>query len=272
MLGDRSIKVYPPSSLANRSLFAKRILPGRGRGRPDRLGQLAATALLQFSWGNWALAEAAWQISKCVLGLKDISLSSEMKSQPAATASQLYLVRLGAVSQVGRLAVAEPLHLVRGQRVVCRTARGIEVGSVLGEALLGGSGLHPAAEADGRILRRLTAEDELLWGHLQQLGRETFEQCSQWLEENRVAATLLDVEPLLDGQTLYFHFLSAVEPIVQTQLDTLVAVYEQNVRESKFAQLLEHGCGPGCGTAQAKNGCGSKGGCAVCKIASVCKK
>ncbi|GAB5402098.1 MAG: hypothetical protein Aurels2KO_03290 [Aureliella sp.] len=161
--------------------------------------------------------------------------------------------------------MAEPLKLARGSRVVCRTARGIEAGTVLGPC-------STVGDTDGRVLRRMGPEDEMLWGHLQQLGQDAFEACNTWLEQQQIHATLLEVEPLLDGKTLYFHFLSDVESIVQEKLDELVAVYEQKARDSKFAKLLDEGCGPGCGTANAKNGCGSKGGCAVCKIASACKK
>lgn len=178
--------------------------------------------------------------------------------------STLYLVRVGVVSQIGRFSLAEPMELSRGARVLCRTARGVESGTILGNCSV-------AAEADGRVLRKMGPEDEMLWGHLQQLGQDAFEACHEWLEEQQIEATLLEVEPLMDGKTLYFHFLNDVQPLVQEKLDQLVRVYEENARDSKFAKLLEEGCGPGCGTATAKNGCGSKGGCAVCKIASACK-
>ena len=118
----------------------------------------------------------------------------------------------------------------------------------------------------------MTTEDEILWGHLQQEADAAQQACAQWLNDHNVDGLLIDVEPLLDGKTLYFHFLSDVSPEIQLHLDELAAIYERSVRESKFAQLLEHGCGPGCGTESAKNGCGSKGGCAVCHVASKCKK
>jgi hypothetical protein len=74
----------------------------------------------------------------------------------------------------------------------------------------------------------------------------------------------------MDGRTLYFHFLSEIDESVQHYLDNLVALYEEQVRLSPFAQLLQQGCGPGCGTSSAKNGCSSRGGCSVCKIAGAC--
>lgn len=186
------------------------------------------------------------------------------------------LLRVGLLGQVGRFSPGDVGGLRRGQRVVCRTQRGIEVAVALGgilESNYGASGdSGEGIESDGRVLRRTTPEDELLWGHLRQLGEEAFQSCVAWLNEQSVTATLLEVEPLLDGRTLYFHFLTDVDDRVQQQLDALVAIYEDRVRKSQFANLLEHGCGPGCGTAQAKNGCGSRGGCAVCKAAAACTK
>jgi hypothetical protein len=173
--------------------------------------------------------------------------------------------RIGLVGQIGRFRT-NITGLQRGQRVVCRTSRGLEVGIVLRYAT---AVLSTDKTTDGRIIRTMTAEDELLWGHLRQLGELAFRRCVSQLSKLGSSAVLLEVEPLLDGKTLYFHFLSAVDTNVQEQLDQLVNIYERQVRRSKFARLVEHGCGPGCGTGEAKKrACG--GSCAVCKIAGAC--
>jgi hypothetical protein len=125
---------------------------------------------------------------------------------------------------------------------------------------------------DGRLIRKFTTEDNVLWGHLSELASQARDTCQHWLHQRGLVGLLIDVEPLLDGKTLYFHFLSEVSPEIQLRLDELAAVYERSVRKSKFAQLLEHGCGPGCGTETAENGCGTKKGCAVCQIAAQCGK
>lgn len=189
-----------------------------------------------------------------------------MDSQPA----RLYAVRIGLQTRVGRFQTELDADIARGTRLVCRTPRGIEVGHCL--APLDREGWQPE-RADGQILRRMTAEDELLWAHLHELSQETYRVCNDWLNQQGSSALLLEVEPLLDGRTLFFHFLSDVDADVQQHLDHLVELFEQAVRQSKFAQLLEHGCGPGCGTAAAEKGCGtSAGGCAVCKVASACSR
>lgn len=169
---------------------------------------------------------------------------------------------------IGRFRIEELGTISRGSRVVCRSPRGLEVGQVLYPVAL------PVRDgqiiADGWILRRMTPADELLWGQLEYLSRIARDECRQWLCDQRIEATLLEVEPLLDGQTLFFHFLGAVDEIVQRRMDALVKVYQRSVARSQFARLLEHGCGPGCGTENAANGCGTKGGCAVCQVAGAC--
>ncbi len=177
-----------------------------------------------------------------------------------------FLVRVGLHGQVGRFQAIEEGRLRRQDRVVCRTLRGLEVGHVLQPTQFS---VDNANSFDGRILRRMRAEDELLWGHLQQLAEQTHQACREWFAQSPSDSVLLDVEPLLDGRTLYFHFLSEVSDDVQHHLDRLVQTYEEQVRNSQFARLLEHGCGPGCGTSKAKNACV---GCAVCKVASACKE
>ena len=59
---------------------------------------------------------------------------------------------------------------------------------------------------------------------------------------------------------------SELEAITQELAD----LYETKVEFRKFAESLESGCGPGCGTAEAENGCG-QGGCQTCVIAAACQ-
>jgi cell fate regulator YaaT (PSP1 superfamily) len=177
-----------------------------------------------------------------------------------------HLCRIGCHGQVGRLRSKSAIRLQRNDRVVCRTARGIELGEVLAavEAV-------EESELDGTLLRRMTPEDDLLWRNLREMSDQALAECQTWLTEQGSTDTLLEVEPLLDGQTLYFHFVGEPTPDVAEHLKHLASLYEQRVRESKFAELLENGCGPGCGT-ESKGGCGTSGGCAVCVVASACKK
>lgn len=188
------------------------------------------------------------------------------------------LARVGVHGQVGKF-LTDVEHARRGARAVGRTARGVEVVQILGPTQSTFSTTDvaelladPRGGADGRILRLMTAEDELLWNQLQSHAEQAHQACQSWLDEFHPEAILLDVEPLLDGKTVYFHFLDRIPADVQEHLDQLVAIYERQVRQSKFANLLEHGCGPKCGTAEAENGCSTRGACAVCQVAGACQK
>ena len=189
--------------------------------------------------------------------------SIQTESPPAAVD---YFCRIGNHGHVGRLRPKVSTRFERDDRVVCRTARGIEIGEVLSMA-----NAVEETTLDGAVLRRMTPEDELLWRNLSAMSQEVQSECQQWLTDHGYSDILLDVEPLMDGQTLYFHFVGEPSPIVSEHITALAELYEKRVRESRFAQLLETGCGPGCGT-EAKGGCGTGGGCAVCVVASACKK
>jgi cell fate regulator YaaT (PSP1 superfamily) len=174
-----------------------------------------------------------------------------------------YAVRIGVHGQVGRFTTASE-NFRRGTRVICRTARGLEIGSVLNRLRQSGS----AEAADGQIVRRLTSEDQLLWSHLQELALQSQTACQAWLNASQSLDQLLEVEPLFDGRTLYFHFLNDVSADTETQLDRLASIFQETVASSHFSRLLEHGCGPGCGTADATRGCG--GACSTCAVSSRC--
>lgn len=175
-----------------------------------------------------------------------------------------YAVRVGIHGQVGRFTSAEE-DFRRGASVICRTARGLEVGSVLNRLQMATAS---PAEPDGQIIRRMTAEDQLLWTNLQELAGQSHAACQEWLSRSHSSDQLLEVEPLFDGRTLYFHFLNEASPQTDAHLEQLIAIFQETVAASRFASLLEHGCGPGCGTSAARNGCGSA--CASCSVAKAC--
>lgn len=182
-----------------------------------------------------------------------------------------YVCRLGLHGQVGRLMGRTGSELERGARVLCRSQRGLETAEVLTAV----SAVELASEQlDGRIIRRLAPEDLLLEKHLLKYAAAAQRAGQRWLKSAGLNGLLVDVEPLMDGRTLYFHFLGPVPAATPSQLQPLVDIYQRLVQNSRFARQLADGCGPGCGTAAATGGCGSSatGGCAVCVVADACGK
>jgi hypothetical protein len=183
----------------------------------------------------------------------------------ALSMSRFHLVRVGALGNVGRFWSVDAACYARGQRVIVRTDRGLEVGEVLAPT----EEVHRRL-ADGVILRRMTVEDELLQARLCRNRDEAYAACTQRLREKGLDVLLLDVEHLFDGQSLYFYFLGPVTPEVEALSAELAEVYEAQVGYGRFVEAATAGCGPGCGTPEAAaRACGS---CASgCSLAGYCR-
>ena len=176
-----------------------------------------------------------------------------------------HLVRSGALSVVGRFASLDATRFPRGSRVIVRTARGLEVGEVLAPPAT-----ESQAEPDGSILRGMTVEDQLLEARLQSKRQAAYDACRRRLEELQISAVLVDVEHLFDGATLVFYFLGQQPPQLQNVTAEMAAAYDAEAQIGSFAEMLSHGCGPGCGTEEAAGqGCDScSTGCAVAGLCS----
>ena len=185
-------------------------------------------------------------------------------------ADQDVMVRFGAMGYVGRFEARGSIPCTRGTRVVVQTSRGTEVG----EVLLGDMLHEPVWQSQppaGRVLRALTPDDELLERGLREGERRAFEACRQILADRRMPVDLVDAEQLLDGETLVFYFLGEPPPQLAEIKQELASQYEARIEFRQFAERMEAGCGPGCGTDEAV-GCGNcgDGGCGVGDACKTC--
>jgi cell fate regulator YaaT (PSP1 superfamily) len=180
--------------------------------------------------------------------------------------SHYHLVRVGAMGQVGRFAAVDAVRYPRRSRVIVRTRRGLELGEVLTPPEDSDDG---RTFADGELLRGITVQDELLQARLERNRQEAYAACAEMLAENEIPAVLVDVEHLFDGQGLFFYFLGDVTPELEKFTSRLAEAYEAKVQFRKFTETLIEGCGPGCGTEEAKGqgGCVS---CTSCAVAGAC--
>lgn len=194
--------------------------------------------------------------------MSDILTAAPME---ASQATGLYLVRVGYQQEIVPMS-AGAASLERGDRVLCRTNRGVEIADVL--ARVQPDYLDSSTVAGSRLIRKSRPEDALLWKQLTLLSVDASKACQAFLETHGLPDILIEVEPLIDGRTLFFHFLGTPSEQTERHVQELSEVYQKSVAASRFAELLEKGCGPGCGTKE-KSGC-STGGCAVCAIAGGC--
>jgi cell fate regulator YaaT (PSP1 superfamily) len=175
----------------------------------------------------------------------------------------IHHVRVGILGHVGRYISSGGLRFQRGARVICRTGRGLEVGEVLTVPPLG-SATQPV---DGQLLRPLAAEDLLLLERLERHREEAYVACTERLRQLKIDTTLVDVEHLFDGSSLYFYFLGSIPPEVEGLTEELAAIYATKVQFHRFSDVLTEGCGPTCGTEDAA-GCGNS--CEGCSLARAC--
>ncbi len=180
--------------------------------------------------------------------------------------SRYHLVRVGAMGQVGRFTSVDAKRYPRHSRVIVRTRRGLEVGEVLSPP---DNRDDVRTFADGDLLRGVTVQDDLLQTRLEKNRQEAYAACSAMLAESGFSAVLVDVEHLFDGQGLFFYFLGDVTPELESYTERLAETYEAKVQFRKFTETLIEGCGPGCGTEEAKGqgGCDS---CTSCAVSGAC--
>jgi cell fate regulator YaaT (PSP1 superfamily) len=176
-----------------------------------------------------------------------------------------HLVRLGALGHVGRFTAVDAVTYPRGLKVILRTARGLEIGEILGPV----NDAPTPGQSDGSILRGMTIEDQLLQARLEKNRQAAFDACINRIGELGLTATLIDVEHLFDGRSLFFHFLGEVPKELESLAAELAQAYDSAAEFRRFADTLTTGCGPGCGTEEASGGgCSS---CATgCAVAGAC--
>jgi hypothetical protein len=178
-----------------------------------------------------------------------------------------YLLSYGLQGELGRFRAAGPLACRRGDRVVVRSRRGLELAEVLRAAVPGHAVFLPNTTV-GQLLRRAGPADEEAAARMRQRAQQVFARGAALLGELDLPLEVLDVEVLLDGrQAVLQHLRWAdcdVRPFVSTlarEFDLLITLTDLTRPEALLADEEPAGCGS-CGS----GGCGScgSGGCGSC--------
>jgi cell fate regulator YaaT (PSP1 superfamily) len=174
-----------------------------------------------------------------------------------------YLVTYGCAGELGRFRSTAPLELRRGDRVVVRTPRGLELGDVLCLS----TPRHARAlehAVIGELLRQATAEDESIAAGAAERAQRLFEDGRRLTAEQNLPLEILDVEVLLDAHhvTLYFVRLAPCDerPLVRAlskKYEAMVAMHDLALPAGASA----------CGRPDCKN---DGGGCTTCSTGGGC--
>jgi cell fate regulator YaaT (PSP1 superfamily) len=180
--------------------------------------------------------------------------------------SSEYLVSYGAAGEFGRFVPVEPVECVRGDRVVVRSRRGLEIGTILCPATTGHAHLL-GDQAVGALLRRAAADDERRIEELATASSQAFEEARRLAETLHLPLWIVDVEAVFEPRRLIVHhFGPAGDPrdLVSSLARRFDAQIELLALESPPLDEEDHDHGS-CGSC-GSGGCGScgEGGCGSC--------
>jgi len=119
-----------------------------------------------------------------------------------------YVVRYGLIRHVAPFSLKGPQTYARGDSVVVRSDRGMELGEVLCEATDRAVKFLPSSETAGHIVRIATIEDEQSSGELHEKERIEFHDCAEMIRERKLQMELIDVEHVLGGERIVFFYLA----------------------------------------------------------------
>ncbi len=187
-----------------------------------------------------------------------------------------YLVNHGRTAFLGRFRNRADREFTHGDRVIVRSARGLEAGSVLGEASPRFAHLLGAGEP-GDLLHAMTSADDGQQAEFDLLAHRLLAETQATAEELNLSVAILDLEILLDGTSAIVHTI----PDEQSDLTSLAQTLSS--RHGLIFTILDlrqpatpepHGCGkPDCGSGGAGgcSSCGTGGGCSTgsCSSGSV---
>ena len=118
-----------------------------------------------------------------------------------------YIVRYGAMRNLGLMGTRNDTEYRRGMSVVVRSNRGLEVGQVLCPAT-DDSLSHLDNSPTGQILREVTGDDTTEVDHIDRTRLEKIDICQRHIDELGLEMKLVEVEQLLGGERMIVYYLA----------------------------------------------------------------
>ncbi len=116
-----------------------------------------------------------------------------------------YVVRCGTMRILCVMKAREEFRYL--DEVVVRGERGTEIGTVLCEAT--SATVDQMEEpTHGKILRRLSEDDQVQWQHIQDQVSQDMKACQKHVDHLKLAMELVDVERILGGERLVVYYLA----------------------------------------------------------------
>lgn len=182
---------------------------------------------------------------------------------------QEYILGFGTMGEFGRFRPTTPLSCHRGDRVVVRSYRCLELAEVLCDATPGHAHFLPNTTL-GKLLRIASQEDLGKADRMRVQGLALIQTASELVHQLDLPLELLDAEVSLDGKQAFLHHFSWGDYDERELVSRLSGPYDLQVSlhrvTTESTTEEEHGCGrPDCGKSDGGcSTCGSGGGCGSC--------
>jgi len=182
-----------------------------------------------------------------------------------------YIVAHGCSGSLGRFREANGLAIGRGDHVVIRSRRGLELGTVLGLP----TRASLPDEFVGELIRNASPTDRQLADRQAVVARKLCSDADQWIADHQLPFTVLDAEVFLDDRSAILHGLSLLPCDPSALLEQLgithnliVRLYDLADESPTPAPAADHEesfkCDkPDCGEGKCDDG-GTGGGCSSC--------
>jgi len=118
-----------------------------------------------------------------------------------------YIARHGAMRFLGEYEATGEGSYERGQAVIVRSERGLEIGEVLSPATAQAVRLI-SEPTRGQIVRVMSEDDCSQAERLRQSELQEFQRCNEFIRERSMQMELVDVEHLFGGERVVFYFLA----------------------------------------------------------------
>jgi cell fate regulator YaaT (PSP1 superfamily) len=116
----------------------------------------------------------------------------------------------------------------RGDAIIVRTDRGLEVGEVLCDASPRAVGLI-ADPSGGRVVRLLSPDDRTQAERLRQAEADEFGVCQKFVAQRKLQMELVDVEHLFGGERIIFYFLAEKRVDFRELVKDLARTYQTRI-------------------------------------------
>ncbi|GHT22764.1 signal peptidase [Planctomycetales bacterium] len=117
-----------------------------------------------------------------------------------------YIVRYGYMLLHGVFSFADAETFGQGSRVIVHTPRGQETGTVLCEAKPESLEKLKSDLVEGKIVRRMTNNDEQENIKIRELEQEEFRRCKAIIESMQIEMNLVRVEHIFSGERLIMYY------------------------------------------------------------------